>query len=220
VIDSIGGMESKIAFEKDAEDVVMGKNAQVITRMAKQLAVLARENNITVLYVNQLRADLSGRGFDKAAGPKAFGYSTTTSVSLARKGGLTDSVHFAGTGDNKEEVGRLYAAKVQRNRIAAQGRKAEFWFSNQPSQEFGPVGIDRVDEAVNVGIRMGAIKQSGGFYTPPGYKKAIRGRETLVATLRKDIDVVEEIRRVALESVSADVTPEIETEFELERSDG
>lgn len=220
VIDSIGGMESKVAFEKDAEDVVMGKNAQVITKMAKQLAVLARENNITVLYVNQLRADLSGRGFDKAAGPKALGYSTTTSVTLARKGGLADSVHFVGTGENREEVGRLYVAKVQRSRVAAQGRKAEFWFSNQPSKEFGPVGIDRVDEAVGIGLRMGVIKQGGAYYTPPGYTKPIKSRDALVAKLRKDPGTVEEIRRQALASVSGDVNTEIETEFELEGSDG
>ena len=44
VIDSIGGMESRKAFEKDAAESTMGRNAQVITRMVKQAATKAIES--------------------------------------------------------------------------------------------------------------------------------------------------------------------------------
>lgn len=60
VIDSIGGMESKQAFQKDAGDSVVGRNAQVITRMVKHVAVLARQHNVAILIVNQYRCLAEG----------------------------------------------------------------------------------------------------------------------------------------------------------------
>lgn len=214
VIDSIGGMESKKAFDKDAEESTMGRNAQVITRMVKHAAVLARRNNITVIYVNQLRANLSGLGVsDIAAGPRALQYNTTFSVKLSRKGGPSaDTTRKIKIGDIEDEVGRLFVAKVQRSRVSPQGRQAEFWLFNQETQQYGPVGIDKVDEAVSLGIRMGVIKQAGAFYTLPGDEKAVQGRPKVVAELRKRPEMVQTIRTEALQMVAHEVTEEEEDE--------
>lgn len=210
VIDSIGGMESRKAFDKDAEESTMGRNAQVITRMVKHAAVLARRNGITMIYVNQLRANLSGMGMtDIAAGPRALQYNTTFSIKLSRKGGpASDTTRKIKIGDIEDEVGRLFVAKVQRSRVSPQGRQAEFWLFNQETSEYGPVGIDKVDEAVSLGIRMGVIKQSSGWYTLPGEDKAINGRPKVVAELRKRPEMVETIRTEALSMVADEVKDE------------
>lgn len=207
VIDSIGGMESRKAFEKDAADSTMGRNAQVITRMVKQAAALARQNNITVIYVNQLRANLSGLGMgDIAAGPRALQYNTTFSVKLSRKGGpASETTRKIKDGDVEDEVGRQFVAKVQRSRVSPQGRQAEFWLFNQPTSEYGAVGIDKVDEAVTIGVRMGVIKQSGAFYTLPGEDKSLQGRARLLAELKKRPEVVQTIRTEALKLVAHEV---------------
>lgn len=84
-VDSIGGMESRQAFEKDAGEQVMGRNAQVISRMVKHCAVLCRKNNATTLLINQFRANLANpMAGDQSAGPKALKYSTTTKTVMAR----------------------------------------------------------------------------------------------------------------------------------------
>lgn len=215
VIDSIGGMESKKAFEKDAEGVTMGRNAQVITRMVKQAAAEARKNNITVIYVNQLRANLEYAGGDKPAGPKALQYNTTMSIKLSRKSGKSaDVAQTIGTGLDEHEVGRMFVAKVTRSRVSPQGKQAEFWLFNEPTKEFGLVGIDRVDEAVTIGIRTGVIKVGGAYYTPPGYDKGINGRPKLTAALKKDPATVELIRKEALALVAHEITEETETVME------
>ena len=209
VIDSIGGMESRKAFDKDAEDSTMGRNAQVITRMVKHAAVLAKRNNITMLYVNQLRANLSGMGVsDIAAGPRALQYNTTFSVRLSRKGGpASETTRKVKIGEIEDEVGRQFVAKVQRSRVSPQGRQAEFWLFNQPST-YGPVGIDKVDEAVSLGLRMGVITQSGAFYTLPGEKKGIQGRAKVLDELRKRPEMAETIRGEALKMVAHEVKDE------------
>lgn len=207
VVDSIGGMESRKAFEKDAVESTMGRNAQVITRMVKQAATLARQNNITVIYVNQLRANLSGMGVaDVAAGPRALKYNTTFSVRLSRKSGpASETTRKIKDGDVEDEVGRQFVARVQRSRVSPQGRQAEFWLFNQSTEEFGPIGIDKTDEAVTIGIRMGVIKQSGAFYTLPGEDKSIQGRARLVSELKKRPEVVGTIRAEALKLVAHEV---------------
>lgn len=215
VVDSIGGMESKKAFEKDAEDVVMGKNAQVITRMVKQVATLARQHNITVLFVNQYRANLSYAGGDKPAGPKALGYNTTTSIRLAPASGeAKNTLCKIKDGDDEIIVGRKMVAKVNRSRVSPQGRKGEFWFFNLATEEYGPVGIDRVDEAFSLGIRTGVIKQGGSWYTLPGDEKAINSRGEAVLALKQRPETVEMIRKEALALIAGDNVKETEIVFQ------
>lgn len=207
VIDSIGGMESRKAFEKDASESTMGRNAQVITRMVKHAAALARQNHITVIYVNQLRANLSGMGMgDIAAGPRALRYNTTMSVRLSRKGGpASETIRKVKDGEIEDEVGRLFVARVQRSRVSPQGRQAEFWLNNQATAEYGPIGIDKVDEAISIGIRMGVIKRSGAFYMLPGEDRSFQGRAKVAAELRQRPEVVETIRAEALKLVAHEV---------------
>ncbi len=209
VVDSIGGMESRKAFEKNAEDVVMGKNAQVITRMVKRAAALARQNGITVIYVNQNRANLSGMGGDIAAGPKALQYNTTTSIKLSRKGGAAAEVtRRIKRGKDDDEVGRLFFARVQRSRVSPAGLTADFWLANQATSDFGPIGIDQVDEAVSVGLQLGVIKRGGAMYVLPGDETAIKGREKVVQVLRGDPKRVALIRTEALKLISSEVRDE------------
>lgn len=219
VIDSIGGMESRKAMEKDAADVVMGKNAQVITKMVKQAAVLARQNSITVLYVNQLRANLSGMGGDIAAGPKALGYNTTFSVRMAPKGGpLSETTRTVKRNGEELKVGYKFVVRVQRSRISPQGGVDEFWLINQSTEEYGPVGIDRADEAINLGLKMGVIKQGGAYYTLPGDEKAVLGREGALTAIKSRPELIDRIRTDALKLVAHEVKEETETV--LEGSDG
>jgi RecA/RadA recombinase len=57
VVDSVGAMLPEKAKDKDADESVMGKEAQVITRMVKLNAVEAKKSNTTVLLLNQVRAN-------------------------------------------------------------------------------------------------------------------------------------------------------------------
>lgn len=205
VVDSIGGMESKIALQKDAEDVTVGKNAQVITRMVKHCASLLREANATALLVNQLRANLAYGTADISAGPRALGYATTTKLALRRGG---ERVMRKIDGDD-QEVSRQIKAKVERNKVAASGPVAEFWIVNQRTADLTQLGIDRVDEAATLGLKTGVINQRGSVYDLPG-GATIKGKDKVTDYLRENPEEVERVRTEALASVSYMVQPEIE----------
>lgn len=219
VVDSVGGMESKQALTKEAEEVTMGRNAQVITRMVKNTAVLAARHNVAVLLINQLRANLSGMGADISAGPKALRYSTTTKVDLKRASGQAaeTAVFMKFPGETEDiQIGVKIRAKVVRNKVAPFGYIGEFWIFNHDTEEYGPIGIDRVDEAVSVGVRTGVITQGGGGqYTLPDGRK-VKGKQSVIDILREEIDLLDSVREKALALVSGEATAEVEITMEVE----
>jgi recombination protein RecA len=220
VVDSIGGMESKEAFEKEAGDKVMGRNAQVITRMVKRCAVLCRRNKVTAILINQHRANLSNpQGMDESAGPKALKYSTTTKTVMSHGGG--EPIRYRLPGDEEDTIiGRQVRARVVRSKVAVQGKKAEYYIINADTDEYGTVGIDKVDEAILVGVLHDVIEQRGAWYYLPrpdgGDPHRFQGKEKVGAHLRACPDDLEFIRSEVLAILSGDVREEMDVEFEHE----
>lgn len=216
-VDSIGGMESRAAFDKRADESAMGKNAQIISRMVKHVAGLARETDAAVLFINQYRADVGNpRGGQKSAGPNALKYATTTKVAMrrtgepARKITLDDSVS---EGVKEIEIGRQLRGKVERNKLAPQGRAADFWFYNvaTPGQ---PVGIDRADEAVNLGIATGAIRRLStvAYEMPDGTR--VNGRANVKTACADNPELTELVRIKALETIAGEIKGQNEVSFD------
>jgi recombination protein RecA len=217
-VDSIGGMESKQAFDKEAQETVVGRNAQIITRMVKRLAMLARREQVAILLVNQYRANISNpMGGDQSAGPKALKYATTMKVEMRRTGETPLKVKFPDD-DEPQVVGTQYKARVSRNKVAAQGKAGTFWLINNASMEYGPIGIDVADEALTIGIFTGAIGvEGGGYYTMPwtsGKKDRIHGRPLVLAYLREHRDKAMEVRDASVAKMSADVKVDVEVAFD------
>ena len=192
VVDSIGGMESKKAFDKDAEGDIMGKNAQVITRMVKRTASMARLSGCTVLLINQHRANLSGYGGDLSAGPKAMMHATTIKMTMrpASGEGTIRTMKFDG---HDEPVSVKRMVKVDRSKLFAPGGRAEVWINNRHTDAYGSPGINVADEYATLGISTGVIVQNGSIYTVPGAEK-VKGKAAVSALLMAHPDLMETVR--------------------------
>lgn len=201
ILDSIGGMESRKALVKDAVDELPGRNAQVITRMVKQLSAAAFENNVAVILVNQLRATIGQMGGDKSAGPKAMQHLTTTRVQMAAVGGSEGVVKMTFDADiGDEPLSQQFRARVTRSKIYPRGRTAEFWVNNRPTDEYGPAGLNRADEYVSLGVRRingrdPAIIQKGSWFTLPCGDQ-MQGRGEVAKRLMKDDDERARVREL------------------------
>lgn len=209
-IDSVGGMETKKAIDKGAGESDMGKNAQVITRMCKVGAVEAHKTGTAVLIISQVRANFgSMTGGDTYAAPKALRHATTMVIRLKQVFG--DDTRLTVKIDGEDiEVGRKIAAKIERSKMAPQGRTAHFWIKNMATEKYGPVGIDPVDDALTLALKpsVGAIEQQGGGYyvLPDGNR--VRGRQQVIDYLREVPELLPQIREKALASVSVLLTEE------------
>jgi recA bacterial DNA recombination protein len=184
--------------------------------MVKAVAVLARRHQVAILFINQLRAN-TNQGPDISAGPKALKYNTTMKVDLRRASGEKpeDTQITMKFEDNPDpiQIGVKIKARVVRNKVAPQGFSGEFWIFNVDTDEWGPIGVNRADEALSIGIRLGIIDQGGGGnYTMPDGRK-VRGREKVMAILLEELDLVDSIREQALEQISGEVIPQVEVDM-------
>lgn len=211
-LDSVGAMEREDAlYEKTASEVVMGKAAQLLTRMAKQIATISRQTNTAVMQVNQYRKNFDG-GMDQAAGPMIMGYMTTDSVVMRRQYGA-ENVLTVKEGGEEIEVAHKVVARVERSKLTAQGKKAEFWYHKVDS-ELGETGIDAVMETYDLATKCGALykekETSTWWFFPDGTKE--NGPKGAMARLRSDEKTLAEVRAAVLERM-ANLDPVAEIEF-------
>lgn len=203
VLDSVGGMITEEEMSNDAAKASVGTAAKIITRMVKQCAVLCDDTDTTLIIINQVRAVISVQGGDTTGGGKALRHVTTHKVRLKRTG---DDPYYLGTGEDRELVGFVVGAVVEKNKVAPPRRAANFALFNQTTREYGPVGIDRAREAFQIAKRLGVIEEvSTGRYLLPGEEKAIHGMPATLARMRSDTSMLDRIRQDMLSRLAEEV---------------
>lgn len=201
VLDSIGAMIPEVEKEKDADQATMAVQAKVVTRMVKIAAVEADKTKTTVMLVNQVRANLSYGADTTTGGGFALKHVTTMKFKL-RSTGKRYEMTIAG---EKVTVGHEVAVLTERNKVAPPRRTANISLFNQTTAKYGPIGVDRVDEAVELGVKLGVIGQAGAWYTLPTTGERFNGRDKLVEGLRAQPEEVDRIRTAILATVSDEV---------------
>lgn len=213
VLDSIGSMISEAEKEKAAAEATVGKVPGIVTRMVKIAAVEAQKTGTVVIFINQVRANLSYGADIQTPGGWALKHATTMKLRLKRTSTPPMKVKIAG---EDRTVGHEVAIVIERNGVANAYRTAIVSMLHVPTDKFGPVGIDRADEAVTLGLRAGVITQSGAWYSifeegHPHYER-LQGREAVVNTLRSKPETLEKVRQRVLSSVVGEVTDEVAPE--------
>jgi recombination protein RecA len=202
IVDSIGAMIPAKEKEKAAEDAVVGMQAKIVTRMVKICAPEADVTGTVVVFINQVRAAIGAYGQDTTSGGGyALKHGTTMKLEVRRTSG--GQIKLAG-GD-KQQVGHLMTVKVERNSVALAYRKAEFSLLYVTTAQYGPMGIDRADEAAKLGVEFDIVEQSGSWYTCKITGERMQGMPAVVEHMRKYPDVLTEVRRRVIEALAADV---------------
>lgn len=198
VLDSIGGMISRIEIEKDAGDATVGKVPQIVTRMVKICAPIAARNQTSVLVVNQVRAAIGGYGSPETTGGGwALKHVTSMKFHVKRAGGQ-GTRHTVKEYGNDIPVGHQIAVRVQKNKMAAEGKVALMWFHHTPTEKYGPVGLDPIPEVFDFAKRYGLLgSKGGGYYDVLGTE--VRGEPEVIQYLRENPEKVESLRQQILD---------------------
>ncbi len=204
VLDSIGAMIPEAEKEKDADKAVMAQQAKIVTRMVKIAAVEADANRVVVIMLNQVRANLSYGADTTTGGGFALKHVTTGKLKLSRSGTEPFKAPLPGE-SGPVRVGHEVVVMNERNKVAPPFKRAQFVLFTTASEKYGPPGIDRVDDAVTMGIKTGVIAQSGAWYTLPGADAALQGREAVVGAVREDPELLEVIRTRTLATLSGEI---------------
>lgn len=200
VIDSVGGMLGQAEYEKEADEATVAIVAKIVTRMVKQSAPICAANGTALVIINQVRANIGAHA--KApqtgtAGGWALKHVTTIRMSVKRGGELPKFITVDG---EQVPVGYLVAVKVEKNKCAPYGKKADFWLFNQATDKFGGIGVDPFVETVEFGKKLGIISGSGWLVLPSGEK--FNGAAKTAEHLREHPEVMNEIRTKVLATLS------------------
>lgn len=215
ILDSVGGMLTEEEMRKDAEDVVVGTNAKVITRMVKMAAIYARKSDAVVILLNQVRAQIGGYGPDEVtSGGWALKHGTSMRFKFRRTQSGNTDIFKIGSGDEQTSVGFETAVTIEKNKCAPPKRKATLAIFNQPSAKFGDlIGIDIWRETGNLANRLNLLPKRGSWFIITAEDKEagieedkVNGVPDLVERLRKDQVLMDDLRQRSLESVSHLVT--------------
>lgn len=208
VLDSIGAMIPEAEKDKEADEAVVAIQAKIVTRMVKIAAVEARRTSTAVVLLNQVRARIAKMGkTETTSGGFALKHCSTHKIEL-KMGGTKISVQMQG---ETRTVGHPIAAMIERNKVAPPFMRASFTLFHTNSSKYGAAGIDKPDDAATIGIKTGAIRQKGAWYYLPHdteNEEGYNGRDALVAGLRANPDLVDEVREAALATISGQITDE------------
>jgi len=193
VVDSVAVMSSRLELDVPMEKEQMAVNPRLINKgLRKVHAALnsktseGKENNTTVILVNQIRSSLDQWGSPEILpGGRGVKYSDSIRVRL-KKG----EMEFEG--DMKNLVTFGIDCKVVKNKTSVPFRTGSLYLVVKSRSGFKQGAFDWVREIIRFGTRLGVVESSGsGWFNIKG--KSFHGVPALVEALREDIDFVKEV---------------------------
>lgn len=158
VIDSLGAMMSNKAFEENIEDKQYGGISQALTNFSKKAEMLCNKFNITIIGINQWRADMnSPYGGMTTPGGEAWKFLCTVRMEF-RMGKYFDERGNDLTRQAENPFGNYVLVNMKKNRTCPPTRRTGFYTLNYYD------GIDYLKDLVEVAMKFGAIEKSGPWF--------------------------------------------------------
>jgi recombination protein RecA len=169
VVDSVAALVPKAEIEGEMGDAHMGVQARLMSQALRKLTAVVSRNASTVVFINQIRMKI-GVVFgnpETTTGGHALKFYASVRLDIRRIGQLKEG---------EQVVGNRTRVKVVKNKVAPPFRETEF------DIRYG-VGVDRLAEAVDLGVERGMIDKSGAYYAL-GEERMGQGRERAAEWLK------------------------------------
>ena len=169
VLDSVGVLLSKSAWEKDIDEQTMGGIAKPLTTFCGKVTPLLRKYNCTLLYINQIR-DVIGSRFPMQSTPGGRALAHSLSLNLRfQRGSFIDENYAELPSKAENPAGNLVMISIEKSKVCRQDRRTGFYTLNYVT------GIDSISDLIDLCMRYGLIEQRGSYFTP--YRVSTEGGE-------------------------------------------
>src|SRR6476660_2767121 len=178
VIDSVAALTPKAELEGEMGDQLPGLQARLMSHALRKLTGSISKSNTIVLFINQIRMKI-GIMFgnpETTTGGNALKFYASVRLDIRRIGAIKD---------RDEVVGNQTRVKVVKNKVAPPFKQVEFDIM------YG-IGISKVGELVDLGVKAGIVEKSGSWYSYDGSRIG-QGREAAKAFLAANPDVAAKI---------------------------
>ena len=131
----------------------MGVQARLMSQAMRKLTSVVSRNLSTVVFINQIRMKIGVVfGNPETTGGQALKFYASIRLDIRRIGQVKDG---------EQVVGSRTRVKVVKNKVAPPFREAEF------DVRYG-VGVDRLAEALDLGVVRGIVEKSGAYFSLDG----------------------------------------------------
>jgi recombination protein RecA len=178
VIDSVAALTPKAELEGEMGDSLPGLQARLMSQALRKLTGSISKSNTIVLFINQIRMKI-GIMFgnpETTTGGNALKFYSSVRLDIRRIGAIKD---------RDEVVGNQTRVKVVKNKVAPPFKQVEFDIM------YG-VGISKVGELVDLGVKAGIVEKSGSWYSYDGSRIG-QGRESAKTFLTENTDIADKI---------------------------
>lgn len=196
VVDSLPALVPGDEAEKMMEEFTVGLGARLTGKFlrksakAQKRSMIVEERGCTGLIINQWREKIGVMYGDNRTTPggKAKNFHYFARVEVKRDEWIKDK---------DEAVGQTVKARTLKNKTyrPQQTAQVDFYFADGLGFHLGE--FDVIKDVVNIAIAIGTITRAGAFYSFNGQKW--QGKDALVAGVREDVQLREELSRIARE---------------------
>ncbi len=180
VIDSVAALTPKAELEGEMGDSLPGLQARLMSQALRKLTGSISKSKTMVIFINQIRMKI-GIMFgnpETTTGGNALKFYASVRLDIRRIGQIKDK---------DEAVGNQTRVKVVKNKVAPPFKQVEFDIM------YG-VGVSKVGELVDLGVKANIIEKSGAWLSYKG-ERVGQGRENAKTFLRDNPKIANEIER-------------------------
>ena len=180
VIDSVAALTPKAELDGEMGDSLPGLQARLMSQALRKLTGSISKSNTIVLFINQIRMKI-GVMFgnpETTTGGNALKFYSSVRLDIRRIGAIKE---------RDEVVGNQTRVKVVKNKVAPPFKQVEFDIM------YG-VGISKVGELVDLGVKAGIVEKSGSWYSYDGARIG-QGRESAKTFLTDNPDIADKIEK-------------------------
>ena len=201
VIDSLPALSPAPEMEKDMSEMTVGRGALLTNKFfrvvgsAMKRSLVEDERPILGLIINQYRMKIGVMKGDPRTTPGGEGknYAFFTRCEIRR-----DEWIEVGPSGNKTRIGQRVKVRTLKNKTAPPQRVAYFDFYFAEGGNCAPGEYDFAKEIASLAVIKGVINRRGGWFYFGDRKW--QGIESVIESLRVEIDLKEEVQKLVLES--------------------
>ena len=200
VIDSLGVMLSKQAYDKDMTEKTYGGISMPLTLFSKKATLSCKKYDCTIIGINQMRDDMNSMyGGKTTTGGKGWKHNCSCRLMFS-KGDYIDANGNKLNRSCEEPKGNKVLVSLVKTKVDKPDRKTGFYTLMYD------YGVDEVADLVEVAMKFGIIHKAGAWFSfvdletgevvsdEEGNVLKFQGQANLTEFIRNDAVMLEELR--------------------------
>ncbi len=178
IVDSVAALVPQAELDGEMGDNQVGLQARLMSKAMRKLAGVLNKAECTIIFINQLREKVGifyGNP-ETTTGGRALKFYSSIRIDIRRGEQIKDGA---------KQIGNVARIRVVKNKVAPPFRTCDVDII------YGK-GINRLGEALDLGVSHGLIKKSGSWYEINGEKMG-QGRDAAQRFLRERPELYEEL---------------------------